>query len=267
MWLITSTICKRTFPCFRVAYYNSIIQCTHVKQPQSKRQCRQTVTMRVFEESTRTAFLAFFGSHIPITLLIDMQAVFGPYYPTGLRSLVTWYSELFGDVLMENAPSTEYAWFSSLVGCEMLFQLPFFFLAVKMIMVRGCNHSEKVNDSSSSAQQHYPEWFRILCIIYGSHVSTTLIPIFTTFVSSPKMTTVQSCASIASKYPSQVRSNAFRMVCCFDACTLIVNLAPSFSTFQSIFPVFYFSFVLVVACCAREFCRHWRQTKARVVPI
>lgn len=151
--------------------------------------------MKVMEGSTRTAFLCFFISHIPITLFIDSQGLFGPYYPKFLTDLVAWYCDLFGDILMKNVPSIEYAWFSSLIVCEVFFQLPFFFVAVKFIVGAGGFHNEK--NSSKSQIQHYPEWFRTACIIYGTHVSTTLVPIIAAFATSSKMTMQQKCVTVA----------------------------------------------------------------------
>ena len=145
--------------------------------------------MKVLEGPTRLAFLGYFISHIPITLLVDSQGLFAPYYPRVLTDVVGWYCTLFGDVLMKNAPSTEYAWFSSLICCEILFQLPFFFVAIKFIRTT----------CSSPQNQHYPEWFRMGCIVYGTHVSTTLVPIIATFVTCQEMTVQQKCATTASK--------------------------------------------------------------------
>ena len=159
--------------------------------------------MKVIEGASRVAFLAFFLSHIPITLFVDAQGLFGPHYPKLLTDLIAWYCGLFGDVLMKNAPSGEYAWFSSLIGCEILFQLPFFIVAARTIMTAGkCNGSSTTNpsDGGSTPQESYPEWFRIACIVYGSHVSTTLVPILSCFVWSEEMTTGQKCATTASKY-------------------------------------------------------------------
>eukprot|EP00536_Pseudo-nitzschia_multiseries_P008302 jgi/Psemu1/197729/e_gw1.209.55.1 len=134
--------------------------------------------MKVIEGSTRIAFLCFFLSHIPITLFVDSQGLFGPYYPRILTDVVAWYCDLFGDVVMKHAPSVDYAWFSSLIVCEILFQLPFFVVIANKLMVAAA-------------------WFRIACIIYGSHVSTTLVPILATFVASREMTVVQKCATTA----------------------------------------------------------------------
>jgi hypothetical protein len=159
--------------------------------------------MKVIEGSTRMAFLGYFLSHIPITVFVDSQGLFGSYYPKVLTDVVTWYCGLFGDVLMKNAPSTDYAWFSSLICCEIFFQLPFFFVAIKFVMAGGLkNANANASDSIESRirkQLHYPEWFRMACIVYGTHVSTTLVPIIGAFVTSREMTMHQKCATIASK--------------------------------------------------------------------
>jgi uncharacterized membrane protein YhdT len=142
--------------------------------------------MKVFEGSLRTAFLCFFASHIPITLLIDGQAVLAPFYPQILRDFVLWYCDLFGDVLMRG-PNYE-SWFSSVVLFELLFQLPFFFVSVSIIRRYPENHKKTT--------EQYPKWFQKSCLVYGSHVATTLIPIIGTFVSSSDMTAQQKVITI-----------------------------------------------------------------------
>lgn len=52
--------------------------------------------MPILEGATRTAFLLFFLTHIPITLVIDGQAFFPRhYYPQVLRDVVDWYASTF----------------------------------------------------------------------------------------------------------------------------------------------------------------------------
>jgi hypothetical protein len=152
--------------------------------------------MKVIEGSTRMAFLGYFLSHIPITLVVDSQGLFGSYYPTVLTDVVKWYCGMFGDILMKNASSTDYAWFSSLICCEILFQLPFFFVAIKFLLA---GRRREKNAKIRKQRQHYPEWFRMTCIVYGTHVSTTLVPIIGTFLTSREMTIQQKGATIASK--------------------------------------------------------------------
>lgn len=109
-------------------------------------------------EFFRTLFLIYFISHIPITLLIDMQAVFGAVYPTALRDIITWYGKSFNDVLMSHPP----IWFKSFIVAETFLQLPFFFFAIWGL----------VNKNNI---------IRIPGIIYGAHVATTVWTILCEF--------------------------------------------------------------------------------------
>lgn len=133
--------------------------------------------MKVLSGWQKSAFLIFFGSHIPITMSMDSQALLSVYYPQILRDFTAWYCNLFGDILMRH-PSPP--WFQALVAGEILLQLPFFFL-VCLMLTRSCY------DTSD----RYPRWFQTSCIVYGSHVSTTLVPILASFWTSTTMTMVQ----------------------------------------------------------------------------
>jgi len=73
----------------------------------------------------RYIFIFYFISHIPITICVDLQAIFGPYYPTDLQNLFTWYLSTFNDQAMKFQP----IWLKSFIFAEMIFQLPFFFFA------------------------------------------------------------------------------------------------------------------------------------------
>lgn len=129
-------------------------------------------TTMTLQGYTRTAFLCFFMSHIPITLIIDGQAFFPRhYYPKILQDIVDWYATTFKDKLMQHPPPN---WFSSLVAIEVLFQLPFFFVAVYAFhpSTRLCGDG----------------LFRSLCIIYGSSTATTLIPILSSIISDEDTT-------------------------------------------------------------------------------
>jgi hypothetical protein len=160
--------------------------------------------MKLIQGSSRIAFLIFFLSHIPITILVDGQGAFRSYYPQFLTDVLSWYCNLFGDVLMKEADNkndgNNRVWFSSLICCEILFQLPFFIVAVKMIMMMTTTTTTTTTTThSSSSSSAYPEWFRMICIIYGSHVSTTMVPIISTFGMSQEMSIRQKYATITSK--------------------------------------------------------------------
>lgn len=156
--------------------------------------------MKAFRGAWRKAFLAFFLSHIPITILIDAQAVFSPWYPKVLRDLVAWYCHLFGDVLMEY-PSP--GWFRAIVAGEVFLQLPFFGVAAKMIW-------------KTPSGSLYPSWFRTASLVYGAHTCTTMIPILATFwgaadESAKVMTTSQVVATTAIYLPYLVFP--FALIC------------------------------------------------------
>jgi hypothetical protein len=159
--------------------------------------------MKLIQGSSRIAFLIFFLSHIPITILVDGQGAFRSYYPQFLTDVLSWYCNLFGDVLMKEADNkndgNNRVWFSSLICCEILFQLPFFIVAVKMIMMMTTTTTTTTTTHSSASASAYPEWFRMICIIYGSHVSTTMVPIISTFGMSQEMSIRQKYATITSK--------------------------------------------------------------------
>lgn len=76
------------------------------------------------------------------------------HYPKPLRDLVQWHISHHGDFLVRDNP----LWFASLIWCELLIQLPFFFVAA-YAFVRGKN------------------WIRAPAIMYGAHAATTLVPI------------------------------------------------------------------------------------------
>jgi EXPERA (EXPanded EBP superfamily) len=142
--------------------------------------------MKVLLGGQKKAFLIFFASHIPFTMFMDSQALLSAYFPQFFRDFTAWYCDLFGDVLMR-FPSPP--WFQALVMCEILVQLPFFFVACHML-TQDSQHADR-----------YPRWFQTYCIIYGSHVSTTLIPILPTFWTSTSMTTAQIAMTTAVYLP------------------------------------------------------------------
>ncbi|XP_075052855.1 sigma intracellular receptor 2 [Mixophyes fleayi] len=101
-------------------------------------------------------FFFYFFSHIPITLLVDLQAVLpASWYPQQLLDLMNWYTVNFKDHLMKDPPP----WFMSFVYCEAIVQLPFFPVAAYAFFKGGCR------------------WIRIPAIVYSSHVATTVLPI------------------------------------------------------------------------------------------
>ncbi|KAL4213205.1 Transmembrane protein 97 [Rhizopus azygosporus] len=100
----------------------------------------------------------YFISHIPITLLFDLQAIYPKtWVPQLLLDTNTRYVDILNDPFMNATLNTHLYWFKSFVFCEAFLQLPFFFIAIYGI-------------------SHRKLWIRLPLIIYGAHVSTTVIP-------------------------------------------------------------------------------------------
>ncbi|XP_024420904.1 sigma intracellular receptor 2 [Desmodus rotundus] len=103
----------------------------------------------------------YFLSHVPITLLFDMQSVLPrEFYPIQLRNLLKWYAKEFKDPLLQYPPM----WFKSFLFCELVLQLPFFPIATYAFFKGGC------------------KWIRTPAIIYSVHTMTSLIPILSTLL-------------------------------------------------------------------------------------
>nr|XP_057902767.1 sigma intracellular receptor 2 [Doryrhamphus excisus] len=101
-------------------------------------------------------FFLYFVSHIPITLLIDLQLILPGYlYSQTLKDVVSGYAEKFNDAMVLDPPE----WFKTFVFCEALLQTPFFPVAAYAFF-KGGRH-----------------WIRTPAIVYSTHVATTMIPI------------------------------------------------------------------------------------------
>jgi len=124
--------------------------------------------MKTLTGYTRYAFLIFFGTHIPISFCIDLQALLPSFlFPQFLQDLFQWYVSTFKDPLV----SCGEVWFLSITGCESIFQIPFFFVAVYALL-----NPTKIDGRG---------WFRSACLIYGAHVTTTLVPCYAVIITDP----------------------------------------------------------------------------------
>jgi len=74
------------------------------------------------------------------------------------------------DKLMTHPPQP---WFSSLVSLEVLFQLPFFLVAVYALLQK---QSKNCEENYKHSLIRGDGLFRSLCIIYGSSAATSLVP-------------------------------------------------------------------------------------------
>eukprot|EP01032_Pedospumella_encystans_P013819 gene13818-15891_t len=50
----------------------------------------------------RIIFLVYFITHIPITIFVDLQILFGEHYPESLQQLFAWYIRTYNDQLLRN---------------------------------------------------------------------------------------------------------------------------------------------------------------------
>ncbi|XP_041349435.1 sigma intracellular receptor 2-like [Gigantopelta aegis] len=103
-------------------------------------------------------FFMYFLTHIPISICVDLQAVLPSWlYPSSLVALKEWYCREYRDSMMMDPPQ----FFVSFCLCELIFQLPFFFVA-----------SYAYYKGTAACK-----WIRLPVIIYSTHVITTLIAI------------------------------------------------------------------------------------------
>jgi hypothetical protein len=121
--------------------------------------------MKSFDGAARIAFLAFFVLHILATVCMDSQASYllpSRIHPNFLLNFNRWYAETFQDPHF-NREEIE-TWFRVCITVEVFFQLPYFVIGTKMMR-------------SKPSLPHYPEWFRLLSLIYGAQAITAIVPI------------------------------------------------------------------------------------------
>ncbi|CAE6415185.1 unnamed protein product [Rhizoctonia solani] len=117
-------------------------------------------------------YFVFFVIHIPATLLMDLQAIVPPgLLPSFFQIIPNFYLSISGDPLIAGAMGlhgvpTQFTWFRTFIVIEGLFQLPLFFLGLYALK----------KDSPYTP---------ILLMIYGSHVTTTVVPVLTTTLATP----------------------------------------------------------------------------------
>jgi hypothetical protein len=130
-------------------------------------------------EALRIVLLVFWVTHIPATLLVDSQAVLpARLVPSFAADLLAWHVRRTGDPVM-TAPFQP--WFRALVIGELLFQLPFFFVAVYAFAYRR-------------------NWVRIPALVYGVHTATTLLPILSEIWHSPKVPSTEARMQLLAMY-------------------------------------------------------------------
>lgn len=102
----------------------------HLTSPQQQKisMVATVATKSLWSRPLDLIYFVYFATHIPITLLVDLQSVYPPeYVPQLLKDVNQWYLTTYKDPLMTNASSLP--WFKSFAFCEFLFQTPLFFAA------------------------------------------------------------------------------------------------------------------------------------------
>ncbi|EKX36053.1 hypothetical protein GUITHDRAFT_52673, partial [Guillardia theta CCMP2712] len=91
----------------------------------------------------------------PATIFVDLQVVLPKkFFPAFARRSFDFYIDTFKDPLLTSRP----LWFKSLIMAEVVFQLPFFFVALYAFRTRA-------------------NWIRVPSIVYAAHACTQMVPI------------------------------------------------------------------------------------------
>ena len=86
------------------------------------------MTKSIFSRPLDLIYFVYFATHIPVTLSIDFQVFYPPHWvPQVLTDALKFYTETYKDPFM-GSPTPIY-WFLSFICCELVVQLPFFFIA------------------------------------------------------------------------------------------------------------------------------------------
>lgn len=75
-------------------------------------------------------YFIYVATHIPITIFLDCQSLYPLHMiPQPMKDFNAYYLREFKDPLVANA--RHMPWFKSFMWCEAIFQLPFFFWALR----------------------------------------------------------------------------------------------------------------------------------------
>lgn len=89
----------------------------------------------IFSRPLDLIYLIYFATHIPVTLGIDFQVFYPSHWvPKVLSEALEFYVDTFKDPFMGS--STPTYWFLTFICCELVVQLPFFFIAC-IALVKG----------------------------------------------------------------------------------------------------------------------------------
>lgn len=152
------------------------------------------------------AYVVFFAMHLVATLLIDGQDLYPALVPAFLRRVRSEYIAQSGDPVLPHAFTPAFAWFTSLVWIEVLFQVPVFVLGI-WALVRGASNavtpplcpprSPQLTLACADDRRFYP-----LLIIYGTEgcVSTLQCVWMVLFGPARSSLTTQQLGMLLSSY-------------------------------------------------------------------
>ncbi|KAI7900312.1 transmembrane protein 6/97 [Cokeromyces recurvatus] len=121
----------------------------------------------LFSRPLDLIYFVYFATHIPITLAIDFQVFYPPnWVPQIFKDALDFYVLTYKDPFMGS--STPIYWYLSFIVCELLIQLPFFFIAC-VGLIKDC------------------KYIRLPLAIYGSHVATTVLPSILEVLLNPEL--------------------------------------------------------------------------------
>ncbi|EIN09658.1 hypothetical protein PUNSTDRAFT_113088 [Punctularia strigosozonata HHB-11173 SS5] len=144
---------------------------------------RTPLTSRPFD----LVYFIFFLSHIPATVLLDLQAIYPVWIVPGfIAQLPKLYLQLSNDPIIEGALSTgpTFLWLRTFMVLEALFQLPTF-----VIGARGLYKGSK---------SIYP-----LLLVYAASTSTTVLPCLAVILATPSTSPETLSAKLSSVSPEQ----------------------------------------------------------------
>ncbi|KAI0339495.1 hypothetical protein BDW22DRAFT_1380763 [Trametopsis cervina] len=139
-------------------------------------------------------YITFFAMHIPMTLLMDLQALYpAQFIPPLLTKLSDFYMAISNDPLIGGAlyDPGRYSWFRSLLLLEGVFQLPVFILGAHGLL-RGSRS------------------IYVLLLIYGASTATTTYACLAVIFFTPTTNLETAAAKIASVTAEQ---RTFLLVC------------------------------------------------------
>lgn len=86
-----------------------------------------TTTIPLLKRPLDILFILYFLLHIPITLIVDTQCIFpSTLFPAWAQQLTHDWIRDYDDQLVATKP----IWFQSFIWAELIFHIPYFFVAI-----------------------------------------------------------------------------------------------------------------------------------------